>query len=557
VGRLPATSGQWVRQRVSGREPEEAERAALLALLMLDRALGDGSRLAPGDARGEALLAAAVRHLDRALSALTGSSQHERLRVQVREGLARALSARPWRHDVAAQEAARQHLEALLNEPVVEADPVVRQRVHHNLGVLYQNRASGSTAENTEQAVRHLEAALATFLEDDADERAVTLSQLGNAYHVRLRGDHVDNVERALAYYREALAVRSRERDPVPWGITQHNLGILYRLRPTGDHQDNVRHSVGALQEALAVRPRDEYPEYWAMTLRELGVSQLAMSGPDSVNDAVHSLTAALAVYTREDAPHEWSLIQFELAVAAHQIGDHAEAERILDGVLALDDLERDRPQLWARVALLAGRLRSRRAAERRDEALLRSAVELMRAGAERLLGGGDLSAGRAATVELGNLLLALRLFEPAASVYGAALRADAQRYAASLSLASRGREVRESQGVAARAALALVREGRLRLAVEVLERGRGRLLGEALARDRANLGELLDGDERDRAAARRYLAAARRVRDLEQEERQRTDTAGLDLAWTRPPASGPRASKTGSGPVADSPPDG
>lgn len=510
--------------------PDEAERAGALALLMLDRALGGSARLVPGDTRAEALLVSAVRQLERALSELAASGRQDRLWIQVREGLATALSARPWRHDVADEEAALAHLEGLLAEPALESDPAARRRFHHNGGVLYQNRDRGAAADNVEQAVRHLEAALATEVPGlDDDVRAVTLSQLGNAYHLRLRGDRADNVERALGYYLEALAIRSRERDPVRWGITQHNVGILYRVRPTGDPRENLRRSIEALREALGVRAREDYPEFWAMTMRELGASQLALGEEGVTKAGERSLRAALEVYNRRDAPLEWSLIQFELSVAAHTRGADAEAERILDSLLAIEELERDRPLLWARVALLAGRLRSNRAVDSEDEALLRRAVELMSAGAQRLLTGGNLAAGRAATVDLGNRLLALSQFDLAASVYVAALRADAEQYAASLSLASRGREVRESEGVAARAALALVREGRLRLAVEVLERSRGRLLGDALARDRADLRALLEGDARSRAAARRYLAAARRVRELEDEERRGIGTPGLE----------------------------
>jgi hypothetical protein len=358
----------------------------------------------------------------------------------------------------------------------------------------------------------------------------VTLSQLGNAYNRRLRGDRTDNVERALEYYRQALAVRDRESDPTRWGITQHNLGVLYRARPSGDRQENLRRSVAALEAALDVRPREQQPEFWAMTVRELGVSQVELAGNAPVDAGVRSLTSALEVYTRRDAPLEWSHIRFELAVAAHEHGGDDEAELILDDLLAGDELERDLPLLWARVATLAARVKWQRGIDRTDEALVRRAVELAQAGAERLLAHGDLSAGRSATIDLGNRLLSLGHAGPAAAVYEAALRADSEQYAASLSLASRGHEVGETEGVAARAALALVRDGRPRRAVEVLERSRGRMLGDALARDRADLTGLLDGDDRGAAAARRYVAAAQRVRELEQEERQRgTAVSRLD----------------------------
>lgn len=507
---------------VSATGSDLGESAANLGIAMLRRALNGQHRLAPGDTRGETLLLAALRQLERALPQIDDTPACRPLWIRVRENLADALSCRPWRHDVADEEAARTHLEAVLAVATREGHPAAKRRANHNLGVLYQNRDVDDPADNLERAVRHLEAALQTDadVEEDLDERARTLSQLGNTYHQRLRGDRADNVERSLSHYQDALAIRSWERDPVGWGITQHNLGVLYRSRPTGDREDNVRASVRYLNQALTVRTREEHPEFWAMTLRELGTSKLALSGEQSAREGAQYLTQALDIYSLERAPSEWSLIQFELAVAAQRRGDESEAEAILAAVLELP-LERDRPLLWARVALLTGKLRFDLAAQQRDEHKMDDALRLMRAGVGRLLSDGDLSAGRGGAIELANRLLAVRRFRLASVTYLAALKADAQQYAASLSLASRGREISESQDVAGRAALALVYDKQLTRAVEVLERSRGRLLGEALARDRADLQALLGGDSVGQAAATRYLAAAARVRDLEDQERQ------------------------------------
>lgn len=507
---------------------DDAERAGVLAMLMLERAVGEDGRVAPGDARAEALLESAVRQLEHARRELEHSVEHRQLRVQVVKSLADALTARPWRLSSSDAGVALGLLEDLLQDPTLRELPRLHGNVLHNLAVLYQNRTEGGAAENLERAIDHLGRAL-ELEESDAVARATTLSQLGNAYHLRLRGDRDDNLERALTYYQQALAVRTRASDPVRWGITQHNLGVAYRERRTGDRTANLRASAEALHAALSVRPREARAEYWAMTVRELGIAYAELGGPDDLDTATRLLEGAAEVYTREDAALEWCGIQLALAGLARARGADDDAERILDPVLRLDDLRRERPLLWARVVATAGPVRARRAAAAGDGTLLADALDLLHDGASTLLEHGDLTGGRHLATILGDHLLALGVHEGAAAAYRAAVEADADQYRASLSLESRARQVGRSEGVAARAALALVRSGQPRRAVEMLERGRARLIGDALARDRADLRALRRGDAAGRSAAERFDAAAREIRALERAERL---SAGLSSGF-------------------------
>ena len=49
-----------------------------------------------------------------------------------------------------------------------------------------------------------------------------------NAYCDRIRGNLSENLERAIAHYREALTVFTREAFPEQWAMAQNNLANAY-----------------------------------------------------------------------------------------------------------------------------------------------------------------------------------------------------------------------------------------------------------------------------------------------------------------------------------------
>jgi len=75
-------------------------------------------------------------------------------------------------------------------------------------------------------------------------------------------------LEEALAAYRAALEVRTREASPPDWAATQNNLGgVLQRL---GEREMNVvrlKQARAALVNALDVDPDDEN---WKKNLKEI-----------------------------------------------------------------------------------------------------------------------------------------------------------------------------------------------------------------------------------------------------------------------------------------------
>jgi hypothetical protein len=77
-------------------------------------------------------------------------------------------------------------------------------------------------------------------------------------------------LEQAVAAYRAALEVRTREQLPQDWATTQNNLGnVLCVLgeRASGEQgAQYLEQSVAAYRAALEVRTREQLPQDWAKT---------------------------------------------------------------------------------------------------------------------------------------------------------------------------------------------------------------------------------------------------------------------------------------------------
>eukprot|EP00168_Porphyra_purpurea_P020914 TRINITY_DN9008_c0_g1_i1.p1 TRINITY_DN9008_c0_g1~~TRINITY_DN9008_c0_g1_i1.p1 ORF type:complete len:104 (-),score=29.19 TRINITY_DN9008_c0_g1_i1:33-344(-) len=89
---------------------------------------------------------------------------------------------------------------------------------------------------------------------------------MGAALSDRIVGDKAANVEEALACYRRALEVRTRQAAPLKWAATQHALAAVYRRRLAGDKAANVEEALACLRRALEVRTRQAAPLDWAAT---------------------------------------------------------------------------------------------------------------------------------------------------------------------------------------------------------------------------------------------------------------------------------------------------
>jgi CHAT domain-containing protein len=83
---------------------------------------------------------------------------------------------------------------------------------------------------------------------------------LGIAYARRLVGDRAENIEQAIAAYRNGLRFYTRESDPVKWSSAQNNLGIALRKRVRGDRAANLAAAAAAHEAALGVHTLTAFP---------------------------------------------------------------------------------------------------------------------------------------------------------------------------------------------------------------------------------------------------------------------------------------------------------
>jgi tetratricopeptide (TPR) repeat protein len=114
---------------------------------------------------------------------------------------------------------------------------------------------------------------------------------LANAYSNRIRGEKAENLEKAIAFYQEALEVRTRDAFPVEWAGTQNNLAIAYLYRIRGEKAENLEKAIAFYQEALKVRTREAFPQDHTDTLFNLG---LAYQDAEKWQDAYDTFSAGI-----------------------------------------------------------------------------------------------------------------------------------------------------------------------------------------------------------------------------------------------------------------------
>ena len=102
----------------------------------------------------------------------------------------------------------------------------------------------------------------------------------------------------AVAAYRQALEVRTRETLPQDWAQTQNNLGIALReqgIRTGGERGTQLlAEAVTAYRQALEVYTRETLPQQWAQTHNNLAKAYMALK---DWSNAAASYTNVLQVY--------------------------------------------------------------------------------------------------------------------------------------------------------------------------------------------------------------------------------------------------------------------
>jgi tetratricopeptide (TPR) repeat protein len=122
--------------------------------------------------------------------------------------------------------------------------------------------------------------------------------------------------QRAIEHYRQALTVRTKERDPLRFAATVQNLGTAWRERPDGDRESNVRAAIRCYGAALRVYRRDSFPAQHAALHNNLGNAYLSLPGSAeaaqrNIRRALRHFARALEGRPRDRNPFEYAATQF------------------------------------------------------------------------------------------------------------------------------------------------------------------------------------------------------------------------------------------------------
>lgn len=212
-----------------------------------------------------------------------------------------------------------------------------RGTVYFNRGICWRARVEGDPADNAEQAIESFTRALELRDRDDEPEEwARTQNALGVAWSERRRGDPAANGQAALAALGSALEVRREFGDGDDIAGTLANLANL-RLKVGGvERSENIERAVAEYREALALLDPDN-SETRAPVLFNLATALLERAGGDraeNIEQAIEALERSLAL--GPDAREEHAA---KLALA-NALGLRVRGEKAenLDSAIALVD---------------------------------------------------------------------------------------------------------------------------------------------------------------------------------------------------------------------------
>ncbi len=222
------------------------------------------------------------------------------------------------------------------------------------------------------------------------DNLGIVLQRLGQ------RMNDSEMLQAAAEAFRSALQVRTRESVPAEWAMTQHNLGAVLRtLSERANDPQLLQESMDAYQSALAVRTRESGMVEWAQTQNNLGNVLRALgertNDPERLQAAASAFRSALEVRTQESLPAEWAGTHNNLGLVLMNLGERTNNIALLREAVesfqkAFEVLTRESlPAGWAMTQNNMGNVLRTLSQQTNDSNLLREAVEAYRRSAEIL----------------------------------------------------------------------------------------------------------------------------------------------------------------------------
>ncbi len=184
-------------------------------------------------------------------------------------------------------------------------------------------------AEYMRTAIKAYEAALKVkTLERFPLDYAMTQNNLGNAYGRLAEVEaKAENCKKAIKAYQEALKVRTLESFPMQHAMTQNNLGAAYgRLAEVEAKAENCKKAIKAYQAALEVYTLERFPMDYAMTQNNLGNAYQTLAEvevkAENCKRAIKAYQEALKVYTLERFPMDYAMTQNNLGAAYGRLAE-------------------------------------------------------------------------------------------------------------------------------------------------------------------------------------------------------------------------------------------
>ncbi len=125
---------------------------------------------------------------------------------------------------------------------------------------------------------------------------------MAGLYCDRTIGDKAENLETAIAYYEQALQVRTFDRFSYDWAMTQHDLGLAYKNRIRGEKAVNLEKAKTCFQNVLKVYTKESNPFECFNTAQTLSSLHFKENNWQESANSAHLAIEAL------EASRSWSM---------------------------------------------------------------------------------------------------------------------------------------------------------------------------------------------------------------------------------------------------------
>lgn len=132
------------------------------------------------------------------------------------------------------------------------------------------------------------------------------------------------NLEEAIAIYKEILDRLPGKTDRFKWAHVQRSLAFAYDQRVEGNKTENLEQMIDHLSQSLEVFTRDDYPDDWAIVKGALAVAYSARTigePAENLRMAIQYLEDSMTILTEERFPEDWEEAEEELTALRARLG--------------------------------------------------------------------------------------------------------------------------------------------------------------------------------------------------------------------------------------------